>query len=394
MKIIFKTWLILAGLVGIAHNTLADFVIVIDGQQYYNGQTAYVDCSKSSVEAHTYQEYPQPDLNVAWSTSPNFSQNENVVQASIILTLDPNHNDGTVTMNVSGNGNVTVNVKQKPPLPTITQTSVVCTGQDGTFSATLNYNGSSSGLIWRTTGGITVNNSNSYTAYTNNSNVTMHNFAYGTYTVSGIITGCSNLEGPSVTGYIGLPNSSDITFVGTGGSDPGSAFCSGQTANFQSNPTLPGSQYSYSWSIPQGSSNVSYFQSSGPNANVTAGAAGGFVLQMTVSQNGCGTSSTSRTFGIRDCSGSYRVANNPTSNTVTVLFDSADDSQYLPTALQLNSEKQGKVKEVKVKGQHNDQSVKDGLKIDIDVHSLPRGTYYLQGIYDSNKTESVRIVLQ
>ena len=71
-----------------------------------------------------------------------------------------------------------------------------------------------------------------------------------------------------------------------------------------------------------------------------------------------------------------------------------DLSSIVLQVQRLSSEKSGTVKEVKVRGQYSDQAVKDGLKVDIDVQSLPRGTYYLQGIYSNDKTESVRVILQ
>ncbi|WP_338875034.1 hypothetical protein WBJ53_05395 [Spirosoma sp. SC4-14] len=397
MKTSFFLMAVLATCLLVAQKAFA-FEMVIEGNHYTDGQTAFIDCSKSSVEIFTYQEYPQPDLNVVWGASPNFSQTEHIVESDIILTLDPSHNDGWVTMNVSGNGTITVYITQIPPRPTLTATPTVCSGQNGTFSASLSYGGTSSAsLIWRTTGGITVNSGTSYTDNSTNSSVTLHNSSYGTYSVSGLITGCSNLEGPAVTGYIGAPGSSNITFSATGGADPGSSLCNGSTWNFQANPNLPLSQYSYSWSIPTGSSNVNYFYSYGPNATITAGSSGtGFVLEMDVTYSGCGSSGgSSRTFFITSCGGGYyRIANNPANDKVTALFEPSDDSQALPIALQLSSEKNGTVKEIKVRGQYADQAVKNGLQVDIDVHSLPRGTYYLQGIYEVGKAESVRIILQ
>jgi hypothetical protein len=143
---------------------------------------------------------------------------------------------------------------------------------------------------------------------------------------------------------------------------------------------------------------VSYFYSSGPNANIGAGSAGGgFILQMSVTQSGCsGTGGSSRTFFINSC-GSFRVAQNPTTDQLTVLFDAEYDAKKLPDVLRLVHEKNGAVKEKKLKGQYSDQAIKSGLSVDVDVHTMPRGTYYLQGIYGTDKpekTESIRVILE
>ncbi|GAB4018871.1 hypothetical protein GCM10028773_19970 [Spirosoma koreense] len=117
---------------------------------------------------------------------------------------------------------------------------------------------------------------------------------------------------------------------------------------------------------------------------------------MSVSNIACGTTGgTSGTFFITNCGGGYfAVVNNPASDQVSALFDAADNDQQLPDMLRLSSKKKGTVKEGKVRGHYSSQSVKDGLRIDLDVHYLSRGTYYLQGIYNSEKTESIRVLLQ
>lgn len=300
---------------------------------------------------------------------------------------------------VSGNPYITVYIKQKPPTPTFTATASLCsTGNSGTFSVSDSYSFQGTkplDLVWQTTGGVTVNGGSTYTTSSaTTGSVTIQYNSYGTLSVYGVIPGCGNLQGDAVTYWFGAPGSSDITFAATGGGDNGSSFCIGNTRNYQANPNLPLSQYSYSWSIPSGSSNVSYFYSYGPNATVTAGSAGGFILQMSVTNTACSiTGGTSRTFFISSCGG-FRVANNPATAKLTAIFDKDSDAQQLPDILRLSTEKDGMVKEVKVKGQYSDQAAKDGFSVDIDVHALPRGTYYLQGIYGSAKEESIRVILQ
>lgn len=372
--------------------------INVNGTYYNDGQTVYIDCNQTLISV-----FLQPlffETTTSWQTSSNFSYTNSDAQTEVKVTLDPNRNDGYVKGSYIGGSDanfITVYIKQKSSIPTFTSTQTLCTsGQNGTFSAQISYGGANSvGILWEATGGVTINGGSSYTTNGTTGSVTVQLNSYGTLSVSGIISGCSNSQSYPAKIYIGTPTSSNITFTGSGGSDPGSAFCSGQTANFQSNPNLPVGQYSYAWSVPQGSSNLTYYYAFGPNATVTAGAAGGgFILQMNVTNSACNTTGvTSRTFGIRNCNGGYRVAGNPTTTTITALFDPSDDAKYLPNTLRLANEKGSTVKEIKIKGQHSSQEIKEGVKVDIDVHSLPRNTYYLQGIYESGKVESIRVVL-
>lgn len=375
----------------------------IDGNWYTNGQTAYIECGKTSVYVYIDVVTDGTDiLGIDVSTTPNFSVSDTQSDIEKILNLDSNKQNGYIDVGYANNpslGTIRVYVNQKPPVPTFTATSSLCsTGNSATFSVSDAYSFQSTkplDLVWTTTGGVTVNGGTTYTTSSaTTSSVTVQYNSFGSVSVRGVIPGCSNLQGDAVTYWFGAPGSSDITFAATGGGDNGSSFCVGNTRNYQANPNLPLSQYSYSWSIPSGSSNVSYFYSYGPNATVTAGSAGGFVLQMSVTNSACSTTGgTSRTFFISSCGG-FRAAPNPATDKVTALFDKDTDARYVPDALRLYTEKNEVVKEVKVKGQYSDQAVKDGLNIDIDVHALPRGTYYLQGVYSSEKSESIRIILQ
>lgn len=373
----------------------------VDGNWYTNGQTAYVECGKSSVFIFVDIITDGNSILGAEATaSPNFSVSGTDSDIQKKIDLDPNKQNGYIDVGyVNGSGTIRVYINQKPPAPTFTATSSLCSpGNSATFSVSDSYSFQGTkplNLVWQTTGGVTVNGGTTYT--TNNattSSVTVQYNSFGSVSVRGVIPGCGNLQGDAVTYWFGTPGGSDITFVRSGGPDV-TALCSGNYYNFVSTPQLPLSQYSYSWSIPQGSSNVNYFYSSGHNANIGAGpAGGGFILQMSVTNSSCNTTGgSSRTFYINSC-GSFRATPNPATDKMTVVFDKDTDSQYVPDVLRLYSEKNQSVKEVKVKGQYSDQAVKDGLNIEIDVRNFPRGTYYLQGIYNSEKSESVRVILQ
>lgn len=403
-----KTFLYFLGVlatvnVGVA---LGQPVVKVDGNDYSNGQTAYIECGKDVVVISIP---PKSDganfYDMAVSTTSNFYVTDGTSTIDKRLHLDPSKQDGYIDVGWQGVSGFTarIYIKQKPPVLSFTATPTLCnSGNSATFSVSSSYSFQGTkpiNIVWQTTGGVTVNGGNAYTANsTTNSSVTVQYNSFGTVRAYAIIPDCSNLQGDAASVYVGIPGGSDITFTRSGGSDPGSSMCSGSYYNFVSVPDLSSSGYSYNWSIPQGSNNVNYFYSSGPNATVGAGSAGGgFILQMGVTLSGCGsTGTTSRTFFINSCGG-FRVAQNPTTDQVTVLFDKDYDPKKLPDALRLSHEKNGTVKEKEVKGHYSDSAVKSGVSVDIDVHTLPRGTYYLQGIYSSDKpdtTEPIRVILQ
>ncbi len=403
--------LVILILVLTSSNCLANYYsITINGVQYYNGQTVYIDCTLSGEIAFRTDRTPIDNSNIPgaryWSTTGNYSVRSALgtpsgggSEAFFYLQLSTDGSDGSINIQFwEGNTAITVYVTRKPTL-TLNSTPTLCSsGQSGDHSATLNFSGpTQSNIKWQTTGGLTVNGSSSYTEYNNtNSQVSIQHNSFGTYSVWAEIPGCNNLQTSPITRYVGVPSGNDITFTRTGGSDPGFALCSGQTFNFQSSIALPASQYSYNWSIPQGSNSVSYFQSYGPNATVGTGSAGGgFVLQMNITNLACNTvGSTSRTFGIQNCGGYFRVAENPTSNTLLALFESTDDTKYLPHTLRLMHEKAGVVKEVKIRGKYSNEDAKTGLQVGMDVYTLPKDIYYLQGLYDDGQIQSVRVIVQ
>lgn len=375
----------------------------INGSWYTDGQTAYVPCNVSPVLAYltptqdsTYADY-RIDIK---GTSSNFSHyNVNYYSEEIVLDYT-NHYDGHIDVGWAGQSDfIRITIVQKPGAAIFTATPSICsTSSSATYTLSVDYGFNSTNPLnikWYTSGGVTVNSGSSFTDYSKTvSSVTVQWSSFGTIYGHGEIPGCGNVSGAQDLAYVGTPGSSEITFAATGGGDNGSSFCVGNTRNYQSTPNLPLSHYNYSWSIPSGSSNVSYFYSSGPNATVTAGSAGGFVLEMDVTQSGCSsTGGSSRTFYISNC-GSFRMANNPATDKITAIFDKDIDAQHLPDLLRLSTEKDGMVKEVKIRGQYSDQAARDGFTVDIDVHAFPRGTYYLQGITNSEKSESIRVILQ
>lgn len=407
----FTLLLVIALLVLISKsNCLADnyYCLTINGNHYYDGQTVYINCDQTSINVRT-DRTPVDNSNLpgakSWDASSGYTinsvfgvQSGSGTEAYFQIQLNTTGLDGYVHLVLwEGNTNLTVNISRNPPISFVTAPTLCSSGQSSNFSAAVNFTGqASTNIFWQTTGGVTVNGSSSATSNGTTSQVSVQHNSFGSISAYGVIPGCNNLHTNTITQYIGTPSSSDITFSATGGGDNGSSFCTGNTRNYQSSILLPASQYSYNWSIPNGSSNVSYFYSYYVNATLTAGSVGGFILQMNVTNTACNTTGgTSRTFFINNCGGGYySVSPNPTSNMVTANFDQDSDESYLPNTLQVVNDENNIIKEVKVKGQYSEQAIKSGLKVDIDVHALPRGTYYLRGIYGSTKSESVRIVLQ
>jgi hypothetical protein len=222
--------------------------VQVDGAWYSNGQTAYVECSKSIVDLYID---PTDDedgtyLAIAVGKSTNFGINyDNTNDLHAILNLDQSRQDGYIEVHWQGYTDfITVYIRQKPPVPAFTASSILCSsGNSATYSVSSSYNFQGSkpiDIVWQTTGGVTVNGSSAYTANsTTSSSVTVQYNSFGTVRAYAVIPGCGNLQSDLVSLYVGLPGSSDITFTRSGGADPGSSLCSGSYYNFVSVPELP-----------------------------------------------------------------------------------------------------------------------------------------------------------
>lgn len=134
-----------------------------------------------------------------------------------------------------------------------------------------------------------------------------------------------------------------------------------------------------------------------PNVNdcyVTT--ADGAVIQLIVS-NGCGNSSAYY-FTIPAQGGMMMAYPNPAKNTITLQFKGTDSLDQLPEEVKLFSEKSGaSVITISVVDYFNRKAFKEGNKIEVDVASLPRGTYYLH-VYPNGKSgaelQRIRMMLE
>lgn len=213
--------------------------------------------------------------------------------------------------------------------------------------------------------------------------------SYGTISVSSIAY-CGtrvNSQSDPVIRSIGLPSSNNLSIT------PSGSICQGRNQNYTVNTAPPLSDYSYNWSVPYGSNNVT-INSYGPNANISAlNANTGFVLQLTINDNRCNNNvTTSQTIFINNCNGGYRVASNPARDNLAISFETVEDASYLPTDIYLVDEKSKRVKEDKVREKFSSQS--KSVDVNWDIHSLVKGTYYLLVPRDNGKSESTRILIE
>ena len=125
-----------------------------------------------------------------------------------------------------------------------------------------------------------------------------------------------------------------------------------------------------------------------------ASAAGTYILTVTANtlyNNICGTNSKNIIIQVNSCG--YRIAQNPTQTSLSVLFDNPELKESIPTQLDLLDEKSGKVIKTLTKANKEETLLKKGdSSLLMDVANLPRGLYYLHLTF-GNKVDKVRVIL-
>lgn len=100
---------------------------------------------------------------------------------------------------------------------------------------------------------------------------------------------------------------------------------------------------------------------------------------------------------VSGCGARIAVYPNPTSQQVQVEFDRTESVELLPEQLAIYSEHSTHpVKVISVRDIYNHKAFRDGNKVDVDVHNLPRGVYYIHLIGSKQKAgeaERIRIIL-
>nr|WP_295933797.1 hypothetical protein [uncultured Dyadobacter sp.] len=166
----------------------------IDNVWYTDQQVAYIECSKTLVSAYidvvTNGTYVKE---IAMESTPNFSLASTASTIQKLITLDPNKQSGYVDVGWKNDGaRIRVYIYQRPPAPTFTATSFLCTpGSSATFSVSVPYIHQGTkpvNIVWQTAGGVTVNSGTSHTTTSSTtSSVTIQYNSAGTVSVKAVI---------------------------------------------------------------------------------------------------------------------------------------------------------------------------------------------------------------
>jgi hypothetical protein len=359
----------------------------IDGMWYTNGQTAYIECNKASVNVYIdLILYGSDYLNIRVTTTPNLTVSNTASDIMKTLHLDPDSQNGYIDVGYENNsGDIRVYIQQKPPTPTITVGSNICAGNSASITATSNYSFQSSqpiNLVWQTTGGVTVNGSSSYIQTGISSTVTVANISNGTYSVKAVVSNCDNLESTAMNVRLGPPV---ITNPNYWLFDPGSNM-------WQFSQTSAGPGVTYSFYVSSGSAILNP-----QNQDCYISTTGGATVCVS-GTNSCGTG-TPYCFYIPPAGGFLKtVYPNPATDVLSFEFRGDGSSNTVSYELILFSEKSMKA----VKRMSSDEilaseSFKASQKLEMNVGYLPRGVYYIHIVPDSRSNLAVqkkRIILE
>lgn len=360
----------------------------IDGTWYNHGQTAYIECGKTSVSVYIdFISNGSSHLKIDVEATSNFTVSSTPSDIMKTLNLDPARQNGSIDVRFLYNSDyMRVYILQKPPTPTITSGSNVCAGNSGSFTATSSYNFQSTkpiNLVWQTTGGVTVNGSSSYTQPAGlSSTVTIANSSSGSYSVKAVIPGCGNLESAAITANLGSPvitNSNYWLF------DPGSNMW-----QFSQTPDGPG--VTYAFYVSSGSAQLNQ---QSQDCYITT--SGGATVCVT-GTNSCGTG-TPYCFYIPPAGGMLKtVYPNPATNLLSLEFNGSESSNTIPFGVILYSERSMKaIKRLSPEEIGGLESFKANRKIEMDVRSFPRGIYYIHIVPDGKSklaVQKTRIILE
>lgn len=391
-------------------SALAQSRLNIDGTWYTNGQTAYIDCGKSSVgvfiDPIPFGDPNSPSLAPLYTqTSSNFSTTDTQSSIGKILNLDGNRQDGFIRATISdfNSGNyITVNITQRPPAPTLTSIPTVCSGQSGNLSAQVSYNfqgTSPASLVWQGSGNVTINGGSTYTLNnsTNGSATVQLSSGRGTVQVYATVPGCGNLQSPpSQSVYFGSPQLANLTINNV--VNPGPYAVTGGSTHYFSNTSAFNYVPSYSISSFTNSGNIALNLTgvNGGSGQINVSGSSGNATLRIVASNSCGSDSRDAIFYIPSY---YRVSPNPAKSNLTVTFESTDYKYSLPDQLEIVSEKDLKVvRSVDVQEEFERKTFSKGKEINFDINNLKRGTYYLRVVnarqVESKKVETIRLIFE
>ncbi|MHA4740606.1 T9SS type A sorting domain-containing protein [Dyadobacter sp. MSC1_007] len=362
--------------------------VQVDGTWYTNGQTAYIECSKTVIAIIIdLQVNPAHEtLRMRLASSANFTITDTQTDLQKNLNLDAGKQNGYIDVGyINNSGEIRVYIQQRPSAPSFTATNL-CAGSSASVTATSSYNFQSTKpmhFLWQATGGVTVNGSNSYTSLPAvSSTVTIANSSSGSYSVKAVVASCSNIESATVGRNLGVPvitNPSYWLF------DPGSNM-------WQFSQVADGSPVSYSFYVSSGSAILNQ-QSQDCYITTSTGA-----TVCVTGTNPCGTG-TPYCFYVPGPGGLLKtIYPNPASNVVSLEFNDSKSDNTIPFQVNLYSEKSTKaIKSISSEQASVLRSFKSNKKIEMDVSGLPRGTYFIHIVPDEKSKLSVqkeRIILE
>lgn len=353
----------------------------VDGTWYNDGETAYIECSKTSITIYIDPfSTGSSILGIVVDPSTNFSISDTPYSVQKTLNLDPAQQNGFIDVGFEYNDErMTVYIRQKPPEPVITAGSNICAGNSGSFTAISNYDFQSTkpiNLVWQTTGGVTVNGSSSYTEQPGlSSTVTIANGSSGSFSVKAVIAGCSSLESTPKTENIGAPVIAN----------PNYWLFDSYSNMWQFSQSVTGPGITYTFYVSSGTAQLNQ-QLQDCYITTTEGA-----TVCVTGTNSCGTG-TPYCFYIPPASGLLRtVYPNPVTNLLTLEFNTSKSSYSIPFEVILYSEKSMKaVKHLTQEEVNSLESFKTNHSIEMDVADLPRGIYYLHTIPDKKSKLAIQ----
>lgn len=382
--------LLLTVLSNVAFAIITPPKVQIDGIWYTQGQTAYIECSKTSVFVMIEAYFTGSGvLGISIDPTPNFTVTDTPSPISKTLNLDLTRQNGSIKVsfeNVVDGGELLVFIQQKPPTPTITPDSNICSGNSSSFTATSSYNFQSTkpmNLVWQTTGGVTVNGSNSYTQSPGlSSTVTIANSSSGSYSVKAIVPSCSNLESAAKTENMGVP------FI----INPNYWLFDSYSNMWQFSQGVSGPGVTFSFYVSSGSA---VLNQQSQDCYITT--SGGATICVT-GTNSCGTG-TPYCFYLPPASGMLQmVYPNPATNILSLEFNNSEPSKTIPFEVILYSKKSMKaIKRLSSEEIDALESFNANQKIEMNVGNLPRGTYFLHIVPDGKSkmpVQKTRIVLE
>lgn len=353
----------------------------VDGTWYNDGETAYIECSKTSITIYIDPfSTGSSILGIVVNPSPNFTISNTPYSVQKTLNLDPAQQNGYIDVGFEYNDErMTVYIRQKPPEPVITAGSNIYAGNSGSFTAISNYDFQSTkpiNLVCQTTGGVTVNGRSSYTEQPGvSSTVTIANGSSGSFSVKAVIDGCSSLESQSKTENMGVPVIAN----------PNYWLFDSYSNMWQFSQRVTGPGITYTFYVSSGSAQLNQ-QLQDCYITTTEGA-----TVCVTGTNSCGTG-TPYCFYIPPASGLLRtVYPNPVTNLLTLEFNTSKSPYTIPFEVILYSEKSMKaVKHLTQEEVNSLESFKTNHGIEMDVANLPRGVYYLHTIPDKKSKLAIQ----